>query len=89
VGERVWQRLFTSWYNRRKIARQEVGYDKIFRIINKSLKKRKKKKMFCWRDGSAVKSTNCSSEGPEFKTQQPHGNLKRSIMRSDVLFWGV
>jgi hypothetical protein len=22
-----------------------------------------------WRDGSAVKSTDCSSEGPEFKSQ--------------------
>jgi hypothetical protein len=26
-----------------------------------------------WRDGSEVKSTACSSEGPEFKSQQPHG----------------
>jgi hypothetical protein len=26
-----------------------------------------------WRDGSAVKSTDCSSRGPEFKSQQPHG----------------
>jgi hypothetical protein len=26
-----------------------------------------------WRDGSVVKSTDCSSEGPEFKSQQPHG----------------
>jgi hypothetical protein len=26
-----------------------------------------------WRDGSAGKSTDCSSEGPEFKSQQPHG----------------
>jgi hypothetical protein len=26
-----------------------------------------------WRDGLAVKSTNGSSEGPEFKSQQPHG----------------
>jgi hypothetical protein len=25
-----------------------------------------------WRDGSAVKSTDCSSEGSEFKSQQPH-----------------
>jgi hypothetical protein len=24
-----------------------------------------------WRDGSAGKSTGCSSEGPEFKYQQP------------------
>jgi hypothetical protein len=25
-----------------------------------------------WRDGSAVKSADCSSEGREFKSQQPH-----------------
>jgi hypothetical protein len=26
-----------------------------------------------WRDGSAVKSTDCFSKSPEFKSQQPHG----------------
>jgi hypothetical protein len=26
-----------------------------------------------WRDGSVVKSTDCSSRGPEFNSQQPHG----------------
>jgi hypothetical protein len=26
-----------------------------------------------WRDGSLVKSTICSSRGPEFNYQQPHG----------------
>jgi hypothetical protein len=33
-----------------------------------------------WRDGSEVKSTDCSSRDPEFKSQQPHGG-------SDALFW--
>jgi hypothetical protein len=49
------------------------------------------KKMRCrgWRDGSAVKITDCSSEGPEFKFQQPHGGSQPYIMRSDALFWGV
>jgi hypothetical protein len=42
-----------------------------------------------WRDGSAVKSTDCSSKGPEFKSQQPHGGSQPSIMRSDALFWDV
>jgi hypothetical protein len=28
-----------------------------------------------WRDGSAVKSTDCSSGGPEFKSQHPHWRL--------------
>ena len=33
-----------------------------------------------WRDGSAVKSTDCSSRCPEFKSQQPHGASKPSLM---------
>jgi hypothetical protein len=42
-----------------------------------------------WRDGSAVKSTNYSSKGPEFKSQQPRGGSQPSVMRSDALFWCV
>jgi hypothetical protein len=42
-----------------------------------------------WRDGSAVKSTDCSSEGHEFKSQQPHGGSQPSIRRYEDLFWGV
>jgi hypothetical protein len=42
-----------------------------------------------WRDGSAVKSTDCSSEGPEFKSQQPHGGSQPSIMGSNTLFWCI
>jgi hypothetical protein len=42
-----------------------------------------------WRDGSAVKSTDCSSEGSEFKSQQPHGGLQPSLMTSDSLSWCV
>jgi hypothetical protein len=33
-----------------------------------------------WRDGSAVKSTDCSSRGPEFNSQQPHGGSQPSMM---------
>jgi hypothetical protein len=42
-----------------------------------------------WRDGSAVKSTDCLSKGPEFKSQQPHGGSQPPVMRSDALFWSV
>jgi hypothetical protein len=42
-----------------------------------------------WRDGSVDKSTDCSSEGPEFKSQQPHSGSQPPIMRSDALFWCV
>jgi hypothetical protein len=42
-----------------------------------------------WRHGLVVKSTDCSSKGPEFKSQQPHGGSQPSVIRSDALFWGV
>jgi len=42
-----------------------------------------------WRDGSAVKSTDCSSRGLEFNSQQPHGGSKPSVKRSDALFWCI
>jgi hypothetical protein len=42
-----------------------------------------------WRDGSVVKSTDCSFKGPEFKSQQPHDGSQPSVMRSDALFWSV
>jgi hypothetical protein len=42
-----------------------------------------------WWDGSAVKSANCSSKGPEFKSQQPHGGSQPSVMKSDALFWRI
>jgi hypothetical protein len=42
-----------------------------------------------WRDGSVVKSTDCSFRGPEFKSQQPHGGSQPSVMGSDALFWCV
>jgi hypothetical protein len=40
-----------------------------------------------WWDGSADKSTDCSSKGPEFKSQHPHGGSQPPIMGSDALFW--
>jgi hypothetical protein len=42
-----------------------------------------------WRDGSVVKSTDYSPEGPEFKSQQPHGGSQLSVTKSDALFWRV
>jgi hypothetical protein len=42
-----------------------------------------------WRDGSAGKSTDCFSKGPDFKSQQPHGGSQPPVMRSDALFWCI
>ena len=38
--------------------------------------------IYIWGDGSVVKSIACSSTGPEFKSQQPHGGSQPSVMRS-------
>jgi hypothetical protein len=58
-------------------------------IYMKERKKERKKERGGWRDGSVVKSADCSSEGPEFKSQQPHGGSQPSITKSDALFWSV
>jgi hypothetical protein len=36
-----------------------------------------------------VRAPDCSSEGPKFKSQQPHGGSQPSVMRSDSVFWSV
>ena len=36
-----------------------------------------------WRDGSVLKSTDCSSRGAEFKSQQPH------MVAHNHLQWGL
>ena len=36
-----------------------------------------------------VRASDCSSKGPEFKSQQPHGGSQPSVTRSDSLFWCV
>jgi hypothetical protein len=33
-----------------------------------------------WRDGSEVKSTDCSSRGLELNSQQPYGGSQPSVM---------
>ena len=37
-------------------------------------------------EGSAVKSTDYSSRGPEFNSQQPHGGSQPTVIGSDALF---
>jgi hypothetical protein len=48
-------------------------------------------KIYSWAGeiGSAVKSTDCSSRGPEFNSQQPHGGSQPSIMESTPPSSGV
>jgi hypothetical protein len=42
-----------------------------------------------WQDGSVGKSTDCSLEGPEFKSWQPRDGSQPPVIRSDALFWHV
>jgi hypothetical protein len=39
-----------------------------------------------WKNGSVVKSTDCSSRGPEFISQQPYGGSQPSVVEPDALF---
>jgi hypothetical protein len=39
---------------------------------------------FFFFDGSVIKSTDCSSEDPEFKSQQPHGGSQPSVKRFEA-----
>jgi hypothetical protein len=57
--------------------------------LSKQKLSRLKSMFWDWRDGSAVKSTDCSSRGSEFNSQQPHGGSQPSVMGSDALFWCV
>jgi len=34
-----------------------------------------------------LRALDCSSTGPEFNSQQPHGGSQPSVMRSGALFW--
>jgi hypothetical protein len=45
-----------------------------------------KRKVF-WGDSSVVKNTGCSSRGPEFNSQHPHGGSQIFRMGFDALFW--
>ena len=60
--------------------------------INKQTNKQTKptttteKDVLGWRDGSVIKSTDCSSRGPEFNSQQPHGGSQPSVLGSDTPF---
>jgi hypothetical protein len=53
---------------------------------NPVLKNKTKKRSRGWRDGSVVKSSDCSSRGPEFNSQQPRDGSQPSVMGSNAFF---
>jgi hypothetical protein len=72
-----------------RVSYFEISLKYIARSCLKKCKDLKKQNKTGWRDGSAVKSTDCSSRGPEFISQQPHGGSQPSVMGSDALLWCV
>jgi hypothetical protein len=66
-----------------------VVYRVSFRAARATKRNLVLKKQQGWGDGSTGKSTDCSSEVLEFKSQQPHGGSQPPVMRSDALFWCV
>ena len=64
-------------------------WDEAYLIVVNDGFEKKLKLHLCWRDGSVVKSTDCSSRGPEFNSQQSHGGSQPSAMGSNALFWCV
>jgi hypothetical protein len=79
------EELFSHTLARPVLAKLEHGfYEKCFVGVEEMTQKHGS-----WRDGSAVKSTICSSRGPEFNSQQPHGGSQPSVMGLDALFWSV
>jgi hypothetical protein len=58
-------------------------------LMNKNLPNPIKNKQRAGEMAQQVRALDCSSEGPEFKSQKPHGGLQPSVTRSDSLFWCV
>jgi hypothetical protein len=62
---------------------QSFEQDKIkqgIRAVNCSLVGCLKHPLEGWRDGSAAKSIDCFSRGPEFNSYQAHGGSQPSVM---------
>ena len=57
----------------REVDLWEFKASLVYRVSSRSAKATKRNKQD-WRDGSAVKRTDCSSKGPEFKSQQHVGS---------------
>jgi hypothetical protein len=68
---------------------KHLTYRKHIKTSYKKKDKIKKKSFGAGEMAQWVRAPDCSSEGPEFKSQQPHGGSQPSVTRSDALFWSV
>ena len=63
-------------------------YKVSFRTAGAVIQRKLILKNLTW-SGEVAQSTGCSSRGPEFNSQQPHGASQTSVMEFDALFWCV
>jgi hypothetical protein len=75
--------------SKKKIARYNQKLILIYMTLISSTEFTIKIYLEGWRDGSVVKSTDCSSRGPEYKSQQPHGGSQPSVIGFHALFWCI
>jgi hypothetical protein len=101
AGENLWQRVWE--YGGTTLSSQEEGHEQQRICWSRSslatqwvaewseirVLLEEKARMQADEMAQRVRAPDCSSEGPEFKSQQPHGGLQPSVVRSDSLFWGV
>jgi hypothetical protein len=66
--------MFAMFYDLCMLIKNLTGKKKEEKQNKKTKTKQQQKRTRGWRDGSEAKSTDCSSRGPEFNTQQPHGD---------------
>jgi hypothetical protein len=67
-------------------TRKQVDHELLASLDYKTTFCLKKIKNKGWRDGSVVKSTDCSSRGCKFNSQQPPGGSQPFLMGFDALF---
>ena len=72
-------------WNDKSLLYEKSYLNLYFRTSSKKLHKLVETSLWGWRDGSAVKSTDCSAGGPGFNSQQPHGGSQSSVVGSDAL----
>jgi hypothetical protein len=83
-----WNNLYIAGRLQKPVAANTVTLEQKWYLYKKNEQVSKKNsgagEMAQW-----VRAPNCSSKGPAFKSQQPHGGSQPPVTRSDALFWSV